>query len=163
MKYSVTLLLCLISSVALAADRQFASESGYMNVADDSREYTTDAGFFNNETSLLVAGVLSEVGHTHNTVTLGWTAATGAVPSYTDGMEYSPGGEDDWAATTSGSDNPGTVDNADTHGIVPETEYDFRVRFDDDDETVYSNVVTVTTDAAPGGGSVVFPQGLMIQ
>jgi hypothetical protein len=102
----------------------------------------------------LAAGVLTEDSHTHETVTLSWTQPTLGTGNYISMLEFSLAGANSWSPAFSTTDNPGTVNPIDD-GITPSTAYDFRVQYSDDVESgVYSNIVTVTTDAAPGGSII---------
>ncbi len=87
------------------------------------------------------AGVLSESSHTHNSATLTWTAATDGEGTVDEQLEIDDGGGFDPVGGQTSS--PGTAS-----GLSPSTAYDFRVSYTDDNETIYSNVVEVTTNAA---------------
>lgn len=49
-----------------------------------------------------------------------------------------------WEDVVGATSSPSTAS-----GLTSETEYDFRVAYTDDNETIYSNVVNVTTDEEP--------------
>lgn len=80
--------------------------------------------------------------HDYDSVTLTWTGATTPDGTVTEQLQINDGGG--WADVTGETSSPGVAT-----GLDPATEYDFRVSYTDDSETVYSNTVTVTTDAEP--------------
>lgn len=88
-------------------------------------------------------GILTEDSHDDTSVTLSWTSAVNNTGTVDEQLQIDDGGG--WDDVTGETSSPGTAT-----GLSTATEYDFRVAYTDDNETVYSNVVTVTTDAAVG-------------
>src|SRR5690606_14926786 len=90
------------------------------------------------------SGVLSEDSHTDTTATLSWTAASNANGSVTAQLQRSPSGAGTWSNVSGATTSPAT----DT-GLSASTAYDYRVSYTDQTpETIYSNTVSVTTDAS---------------
>jgi len=88
------------------------------------------------------AGTLSLVSKANTSITGSWTAATDGVGTVTNQLQIDDGGG--WDDVTGATSSPGTAT-----GLTDATEYDLRVAYIDDNETVYSNTVTVTTEADP--------------
>jgi len=93
----------------------------------------------------LIAGVLTAGTPTNTEVELTWTDATGGEGAITAQLERSLGGANTWSDVMGATTSPFT----DT-GLDPGTAYDYRIRFEDDAETVYSNTVEVNTDIGIG-------------
>jgi len=93
-----------------------------------------------------VAGVLSEDSHGPDSATVSWTASTNGVGVVSAQLQRSPSGAGTWANVVGATSSPATDTDLDYS-----TAYDYRVAYTDETpETVYSNTVTITTDADPG-------------
>lgn len=92
----------------------------------------------------LTAGVLSESSHTANSATLAWTASAGGTAPVTSQLQRSVHDAGSWSDVGGATSSPAT-----NTGLSLATSYDYRVAYSDaTPSTVYSNVVTVTTDSA---------------
>lgn len=95
-------------------------------------------------------GVATAVSHTSSSATVSWTDATGGVGAITAQLQISAHSTDSWSNVSGQTTSPGTAG-----GLAASTAYDFRVAYTDTTPNmVYSNTVTITTDAASGGSSI---------
>lgn len=105
------------------------------------------------------AGVLSAISHDSTTATLSWTAASGGVGSISAQLQISAHSAGIWSDVSGQTASPGTA-----AGLTASTAYDFRVAFTDTTPTtVYSNSVTITTDATPPPPSSTAAGGLTLK
>lgn len=89
------------------------------------------------------AGLLEAVSHTDTKTILGWIPAEGGDGAVTTQLQRSLSGENSWSNVSGGTQSP----VSDT-GLTHSTAYDYRVEFTDDaSAVVYSNTVTITTNA----------------
>jgi hypothetical protein len=95
--------------------------------------------------SSYTTGVLSESSHSSNSATVSWTNASGGTAPITAQLQRSPSGAGTWSNVSGATASPVT----DT-GLGVSTAYDYRVAYTDaTPTTIYSNTVTITTDAEP--------------
>jgi hypothetical protein len=93
----------------------------------------------------LVAGTASDGGHTYNSATVSWTAATGGASPVTAQLQRSASGANSWSNVSGATSSP-AIDSGRSLG----TTYDYRVLYTDAaSATVTSNTVSITTDSAP--------------
>jgi hypothetical protein len=99
----------------------------------------------------LTPGVLSVDDYDHNSADLSWTDATDTTGTLTEQAQVSTDYTGD-PETATWDDVSGATDSpASATGLTPETGYAFSVLFTDDNGAVRSNVVEITTEAAPAG------------
>ena len=98
-----------------------------------------------NSVASLTAGTLSLGSKNNNSAIVSWTSAVGGTAPITAQLQRSPQGDNNWSNVSDATTSPAT----DT-GLSPATAYDYRVAYTDaTPDTVYSNVLTVTTDVGP--------------
>ncbi|MCA9301494.1 fibronectin type III domain-containing protein [Candidatus Saccharibacteria bacterium] len=102
-----------------------------------------------NSVASLTAGTLSLGSKNNNSAIVSWTSAVGGTAPITAQLQRSPQGDNNWSNVSDATTSPAT----DT-GLSPATAYDYRVAYTDaTPDTVYSNVLTVTTNAPCSGGA----------
>jgi len=88
-------------------------------------------------------GTLSEVSHDSSSAIISWTDASGGTAPITAQLQRSPSGTGTWSNISGATASPVT-----NTGLSASTAYDYRVAYTDaTPTTIYSNTVTVTTDA----------------
>lgn len=93
----------------------------------------------------LTAGAATVTNRTGSSVEVSWTGASGGVDPIVEQLQISETGAEDWDDVTGATSSPGTAT-----GLDDDTEYDFRVRYTDDDaEVVYSEIISATTSNVP--------------
>lgn len=101
-------------------------------------------------------GTLSEDSHSSNSDTLSWTDSINGNGNITSQLQKSPHGAGTWSDVASATSSPAT-----DLGLDPATSYDYRVAYTDETpETVYSNTITITTDAGATTAYTVQPDDL---
>lgn len=139
----------------VGADSLIGTETSGTTYGDSANVHLNDAGYqlmadvFKAAVPELVppvAGVASEVSHSHNSAVISWTAGTYGIGAITAQLQVNPAGAG-WSNVSGVTSSPGTASS-----LTPVTAYQFRVAYTDSaasPRTVYSNTVSLTTDANP--------------
>ncbi len=126
--------------------------AGAVDIDGDPNVETDNIPITNNSTIPpvpFVPGILSVVGRTTTTIDVTFTAATGGVGSVANVVQYRVNNAGAYT-NSSVTASPGTVT-----GLAISTLYGLRTSYTDDNETVFSNVVTETTGTPlPPAGTI---------